>query len=380
MDRMTIVTIQPGDSLYKIGKSYGVSVEQLVEANGIDPHKYLVVGDSLIVPSPREKSGPLMVNGYAYPFIDREVLQKTLPYLTYLSIFSYGVTEEGGLVPPPLGDEELIEAARAAGVAPMMVLTTVDESGGFNSERAVSLLENTDRRARLAEELRRVIEEKGYYGVDVDMEYIPGNLRQDYVDFVAYLKEQLAPHPVFVALAPKTSREQRGLLYEAHDYAGMGEAADMALIMTYEWGYAFGPPMAVAPLPNVEQVMNFAVGEIPKEKLLMGMPNYGYDWPIPFNKANPARSIGNYEGVAIARKYGAEIQYDETAQAPWFRYYDARGNQHEVWFEDARSYQAKLGLVRDLGIAGVSIWNVMRWYKPLYTLLNGYFDIVKINR
>ena len=97
---MTIVTIQPGDSLYKIGKNYGVSVDQLVRANGIDPNKYLVVGDSLIVPGTREKQGTLEVNGYAYPFIERAVLKKTLPYLTYLSIFSYGVTPEGKPVPP----------------------------------------------------------------------------------------------------------------------------------------------------------------------------------------------------------------------------------------------------------------------------------------
>ncbi len=374
---MTIVTIQPGDSLYKIGKNYGVSVEQLVKANGVDPHKYLVIGDSLIVPSPREKRGKLEVNGYAYPFIERSALQKALPYLTYLSIFSYGVTPEGGLVPPS-GDQELIDAARAQGVAPMLVLTTVDESGGFNSERAVSLLENDAYRTRLVQELKAVIEQKGYYGVDVDMEFIPGRLRQNYVDFVAYLEQELQPHPVFIALAPKTSREQKGLLYEAHDYAGMGAAADRTLIMAYEWGYTYGPPMAVAPMRNVEQVMRFAVEEIPAEKILMGLPNYGYDWRLPYEKGRPARSIGNYEAVAIARKYGAEIQYDETAQSPWFYYYNNRGDRHEVWFEDARSYQAKLGLAGELGVKGVSIWNIMRYFQPLYTLLDGYFDIVKI--
>ncbi len=375
---MTIVTIQPGDSLYKIGKTYGVSVEQLVRANGIDPNKYLVVGDSLIVPSPEEKSGPLEVNGYAYPFIDREVLRKTLPYLTYLSIFSYGVTDEGALV-PLRDDEPLIEMAKNAGVAPLLVLTTVDESGGFNSERAVRILESGESRQRLADELRAVIAQKGYYGVDVDMEYIPGRLREDYTALVEFLKKELAPHPVFIALAPKTSRDQPGLLYEAHDYAGMGQAADRTLIMTYEWGHTYGPPLAVAPLPNVARVMDFAVGEIPREKLLMGLPNYGYDWTLPYEQGQPARSIGNYEGVAIARKYGAEIQFDETAESPWFRYYDTRKRQHEVWFEDARSYQAKLALVRELGIKGVSIWNLMRFFQPLYTLLDGYFDIVKLS-
>ena len=374
---MTIVTIQPGDSLYKIGKNYGVSVDQLVRANGIDPYKYLVVGDSLIVPSTRDKNGSLRVNGYAYPFIDREALRKSLPYLTYLSIFSYGVTAEGGLVPPQ-GDEELIRAALAAGVQPMLVLTTVDDSGGFNSERAVSIMESDAYRARLAEQLKAVVEQKGYYGVDVDMEFIPGRLRQNYVDFVAYLERELAPHPVFVALAPKTSRDQRGLLYEAHDYAGMGAAADRALVMAYEWGYTYGPPMAVAPFSKVEQVMNFAVEEIPTHKILMGIPNYGYDWRLPYEKGRPARSIGNYEAVALARKYGAEIQYDETAQTPWFRYYNHRGEQHEVWFEDARSYQAKLGLAANLGVKGISIWNIMRYFQPLYSILDGYFNIVKI--
>ncbi len=375
---MTVVTIRPGDSLYKIGKSYGVSVDQLVAANGIDPNKYLVIGDSLIVPSPEEKSGPLVVNGYAYPFIDREVLKKTLPYLTYLSVFSHGVDDEGGLVPPQADDREVVAMARAAGVVPILVLTTVDESGGFNSQRSVRLLESADRRTRLVEELKQVLREKGYGGVDVDMEYIPGQFRQDYTDLVSFLARELAPMPVFIALAPKTSREQRGLLYEAHDYAGMGRAANRSLVMTYEWGHTYGPPMAVAPIDQVERVLNYAVTEIPPQKILMGLPNYGYDWRLPYEQGIPARSIGNYEAVAIARKYGAEIQYDEVAQSPWFRYYDKRGQQHEVWFEDARSYQAKLSLLRSLELGGVSIWNVMRFFQPLYTLLDGYFDIVKL--
>jgi len=375
---MTVVTIQPGDSLYQIGKRYGVSVEQLVAANGVDPNKYLVIGDSLIIPSPEEKSGPLIVNGYAYPFIDREVLRKTLPYLTYLSVFSYGVDDEGGLVPPQADDREVLMMARSAGVVPILVLTTVDESGGFNSQRSVRLLESADRRARLAAQLKQVIREKGYGGVDVDMEYIPGSFRQAYTDLVSYLAGELAPLPVMIALAPKTSREQRGLLYEAHDYMGMGAAAERALVMTYEWGHTYGPPMAVAPINQVERVLNYAVTEIPPQKILMGLPNYGYDWRLPYEQGTPARSIGNYEGVALARKYGAEIQYDETAQAPWFRYYDKRGQQHEVWYEDARSYRAKLNLLRSLGLGGVSIWNVMRFFQPLYTLLDSYFNIVKL--
>ena len=372
---MKVITIRPGDTLYQLGKEYGLTVDQLVAANGIDPHKYLVVGDSLIIPAPVEKT-PLEVNGYAYPFIDRMVLRQSLPYLTYLSIFSYGVTEEGGLT-PLRDDEPLIAMAKSHGVVPMLVLTTVDESGGFNSERSVRILENGTARQRLADELRAVLNQKGYYGVDVDMEYIPGRLREDYTALIEFLKKELEPHPVFIALAPKTRRDQPGLLYEAHDYTGMGRAADRTLIMTYEWGHTYGPPMAVAPLPNVRQVLDFAVSEIDPQTILMGIPNYGYDWMLPYEQGRPARSIGNYEAVALARKYGAEISFDEVAQSPWFRYYDKERRQHEVWFEDARSYRAKLRTAQKLGLRGVSIWNLMRYYRPLFTLLDGTFRIVK---
>ncbi len=374
---MTIVTIQPGDSLYKIGKNYGVSVDQLVKANGIDPNRYLVIGDSLIIPSPEEKTQSIHVNGFAYPFIDREVLKKTLPYLTYLSIFSYGISNEGELVKLD-NDTDMIKMAREQNVAPVLVLTTVDESGGFNSDRAVKLLRSQENQQHIADQLKAVIREKDYYGVNVDMEYIPAAYRQAYVDFVEFLRKELAPHPVFASLAPKTSGEQRGLLYEAHDYDGIGEAADQVIIMSYEWGYTYGPPMAVAPIGKVEQVMNYATQRIPPEKILMGLPNYGYDWRLPFERGRPARSISNTEAIYLARKYGAEIQYDDEAQSPTFRYYDTRAQQHEVWYEDARSYQAKLALAKSLNLNGVSIWNIMRFFQPLYTLLDGYFNIVKI--
>ena len=70
-----------------------------------------------------------------------------------------------------------------------------------------------------------------------------------YAAFIARMRESLSPLglPVFVALVPKTSADQRGDLYEGHDYRLLGEAADFVFLMTYEWGYTYGPPMAVAP-------------------------------------------------------------------------------------------------------------------------------------
>ena len=165
-------------------------------------------------------------------------------------------------------------------------------------------------------------------------------------------------------------------MYEAHDYAALGAAADYVLLMTYEWGYTYGPPMAVAPLPNVRRVLDYAVTEIPPEKICLGIPNYGYDWPLPYRQGETqAQSLSNQEAVAAAVAYGAAIQYDETAQSPWFRYTAADGAIHEVWFEDARSISEKLRLIRLYGLHGAGYWNLDRPFPQGWTVLNALWDV-----
>ena len=178
---------------------------------------------------------------------------------------------------------DLIGTARDGGVAPVMLLTTIDQQGKFSSQNAVAILSDPQKQDILIDNIMVEINAKGYMGLDVDFEYIPPEQRENYAKFLRKLKAQLSELglPLFVALAPKTSADQPGLLYEAHDYRLLGSIADYSLIMTYEWGYTYGPPMAVAPLDKVAEVMRFAVTQIPPEKLFMGIPNYGYDWTLP---------------------------------------------------------------------------------------------------
>ena len=181
-----------------------------------------------------------------------------------------------------------------------------------------------------------------------------------------------------VSLAPKTSADQKGLLYEAHDYAALGSAADYAFLMTYEWGYTYGPNMAVAPLNKVEEVVRYAVSEIPPDKLLMGVPNYGYDFKLPFVRGeSQAQSIGNQAAVELAREKGADIQYDTVAQAPFFRYTEDNVI-HEVWFEDARSVDASLSLAQQFTLTGVGYWNIMRYFAQNWAVLNSRFRILEM--
>jgi spore germination protein len=146
---------------------------------------------------------------------------------------------------------------------------------------------------------------------------------------------------------------------------------------SYEWGYTYGPPMAVAPLPNVRAVLDYAVTEIPRSKILLGVPNYGYDWPLPFVQSTTrAQSISNQRGIELAIRYGIPIQFDETAQSPHFDYTDALGTEHTVWFEDARSMDAKLRLIAEYGLLGAGYWNLMRPFSQTWLVLASLFDIV----
>lgn len=139
--------------------------------------------------------------------------------------------------------------------------------------------------------------------------------------------------------------------------------------------YKYGPNMAVAPINMVRRVVDYAITEIPPEKIDLGIPNYGYDWPLPFIRGETvARTIGNVEAVQIAIRHGAVIQFDDTAQSPFFRYIED-GIEHEVWFEDVRSITAKFDLITEYNLRGAGYWQLMRWWRANWTLLASRFWI-----
>ena len=301
-----------------------------------------------------------LVNGYAYPSISEETLSWWLPRLTWLSAFSYGFTAEGRLV--NLEDENLVTAATAAGVRPMMVLTPLDAEGRFNDNIAAAVFEDPEAQTNLIDNIEANLHAKNMGGVDFDFEYIPRVYAADYVELVARTQRLLSPQGYLtsVALAPKVRADQPGVLYEGHDYAGMGRAADYCLLMTYEWGYTYGEPMAVSPINHVRRVLEYGLTEIPAEKILMGMSNYGYDWALPFVRGeSKAEKLTNYQAQARAEYYGVPVEWDENAQAPFYTYATPAGVKHVVWFENERSWQARLALVAEYGLAGISIWNIM---------------------
>lgn len=376
---MTIYVVQPEDTVDSIAQSYQVSVQDVIYINQLVYPYALAIGQAILLPTVSEEpEGRVVVtNGYAYPFINQSVLESTLPFLTNLSIFSYGFTGQGQLIPPPLNDTWMIAAAAQMDVNAILTLTPMDAEGRFSNILIHEMVNSEEAKQTLIENLLVTMEEKGYQGVDVDFEYILPEDRDAFTTFVAELTKVMNAngYETSVALAPKTSSEQKGLLYEGKDYGGLGAAANSVLLMTYEWGFAYGPPMAVAPINKVRQVVEYAVTQIPVDKINLGIPNYGYDWPLPFEQGvTKATTLGNVQAVQLAIEHGAVIGFDETAQSPYFHYIE-NGVEHEVWFEDVRSMQAKFNLVKEFSLRGMGYWQIMRLFLANWILLDDQFVI-----
>ncbi|MBO5766891.1 MAG: LysM peptidoglycan-binding domain-containing protein [Clostridia bacterium] len=369
-------TVALGETLFSIASRYGVSINQIYRNNlFLNGSPSVSVGQTLFIDIEREPLGSFATGGYAYPFVSQALLRRALPFMSSLMPFTYGFREDGTLVIPD--DEAMISAALDYGTEPIMHLSTLTDNDNFSVELANTLFDSPALQATLLDAVISNMQSKGYTSLDVDFEFLGRENAVRYAEFISYCVSRLHPYGygVMTALAPKTSDSQQGALYEGHDYALLGEAADAVLLMTYEWGYTYGPPMAVSPIKPVRDVVDYALTRIPAEKILLGISNYGYDFTLPYIQGvSRATSVSTKRAFSLASEYGAEIFFDGNALAPYFDY-TADGKAHRVWFEDVRSISARLRLMAEKGLRGALWWNLDRENNQSLIAINDLIDI-----
>ncbi len=370
--------VRPGDNLWIIAQRWGTTVQAIIQANQLTDPNLIYPGQVLNIP---EKSKPIIdVNAFSTHYGEtgaREV-RSVGRHLTYLSPFGYRIKEDGSL--EPVNDDALIQAAIANQVVPMMAITNFS-ARELGSTLAHTILSSTDLQDKLLNNIVATMRSKGYRGLNIDFENVLPRDRELYNQFLRRAVNRLHAENFFVSssLAPKTSGEQKGLLYEAHDYRAHGEILDFVVLMTYEWGYRLGPPQAISPIDQIRAVINYAVTVIPRNKILMGFQLYARDWLLPHIQGQEAETFSVQEAVRRAVQYGAAIQYDPRTQSPFYRYTDERGRAHEVWFEDARSAQAKFDLVKNYSLRGISYWVLGYPFPQNWLLLEDNFRVRKLS-
>ncbi|MFB5760855.1 LysM peptidoglycan-binding domain-containing protein [Paenibacillus medicaginis] len=372
--------VQRGDSLWSIARRFGMTYQELARVNGISPGQSLSVGFRLYIP-PRSRVSAEF-NAYVEPRGEAvapglvEGARAAAPHLTYLAPFSFQALRDGSLKEPLLNDFPQI--ARANRVVLMMVITN-QENDQFSSELGRILLNDIPVQNRFLDNIVAAASQYGFRDIHFDFEFLRPTDREAYNNFLRKAKTRFQRQGwlMSTALAPKTSATQAGHWYEAHDYRAHGEIADFVVIMTYEWGYSGGPAQAVSPIGPVRRVIEYALTEMPASKIMMGQNLYGYDWTLPFVQGTVARAVSPQQAIGIAADNNVAIQYSTRAQAPFFRYTNGQGREHEVWFEDARSIQAKFDLVKELGLRGMSYWKLGLSFPQNWLLIEDNFDVVK---
>jgi spore germination protein len=261
--------VQQGDTLWRVAQRYGTTIQTLLKVNNIDNPNLIRPGTVLIIP--RKQRPTIDVNAYIYILGEDAVpiVEDSGEHLTYLGPFAYRIREDGSL--QAIRDTEAVNTAIAEGVIPMMCITNF-LSTELGENLAHVVLSSPDIQAVLLQNVINIMREKRYRGLNIDFENVLPNDRELYNQFMQRAVDRLHEEGYFVssALAPKLSAEQQGLLYTAHDYPAHGRIADFVILMTYEWGWRFGPPQAISPLNQIKRVLDYAVSVMPRNKIFFG--------------------------------------------------------------------------------------------------------------
>jgi len=285
-----------------------------------------------------------------------------------ISAFSYTVERDGSLTAnDPVNDAVLVDLARANDIH---VVPTV--SSTWDSRNIIQMLKDPKLRARHIEAIMQVARSPLIDGIDIDYENLPPESRQGFGEFIALLANALHTEgkTLSVTVPAKVRSDDGGTLSHFADYAALGRVADQIRIMAYEYHGKNGGPGPNAPIWWMRQVIAYAVTQVPREKIILGIHLYGYDWG---GKETPALWWSDTQ--ALKTRYGGVERFVES---------DARGvvgesvltytlirspcppdffdcapyveEKHTVWFVDARYVALAWDSVREFGLGGMVMW------------------------
>lgn len=373
-------TVQEGETLLQIANKNNVTVIQLLRNNPyLADREIIYPGETIVISYDTNKIRTIATSGYAYSFINKDILKKTLPFLTYLTVFNYRVVERGVLI--DIDDREIIALAKAYGVAPMMMISTISEKGTGSSEVAYHIYENPEYQENLFSNVVNMLKAKGYYGLNIYLQFLRPENRTLVDNYIKRFSQRVreAGFRILITVSPRVYYDGTSITFEKIDYSTIAQNVDGMLFLSYDWAYSFGPPASATPINIVKEVLDYVITVVPPEKIFLGFPVIGYDWQLPFIPGETiAKAITTDTAIELAALANVAIQYNETSQAPYYFYTNEIQELHIVWFKDARSINALASLVPQYNLQGISIWNIMRFFAQMWFVINTQYDIERI--
>lgn len=214
------------------------------------------------------------------------------------------------------------------------------------------------------------LKKRGYKELCLDIEGVRYENKERYTDFIGRIAENLhgAGFSLSISIPAKTGNSKDSTWSGAYDYNLLGKIVDRIIIMAYDFHWPGGPPGPIAPINWLQDVIDYAIIEIPLEKIYFALGLYGYDWLL--NQEERGRGLVYRQIEELARKYKREIEWDQESRSPYLKY-ELNGVEHEVWFENRCSIESKLKLLKEFQLRGVVFWRPGQEDPEVWELFKG---------
>ena len=314
---------------------------------------------------------PLNVFAFYYGLNEQA---KGYPYLksygniiSHVEIFQIAIQDNGTLLGQP--SQRLINEAHAMGIKVLLTVSNLTPQGLFSTALLGRLVRDQDFANLVWQNIRNILVEYQYDGVNLDLEKAAPTDRSLFSQLIQTWSTLFHQGNFLVTIdvPAKSSSEPLAIWGGSFDYQAIGQVVDEVILMTYEEHWPGGPPGSVASLPWVTGVLNYALATIPPQKISLGIPLYGYDWPEIGN----AQALSYQRAIGMAQFYGAQLLWDATQHSMYFSY-EVMGVHHTVYFEDPRSLKDKLDLASSSGLQSVALWNMNLSYPLAWEVLRPY--------
>lgn len=370
--------IQEGDTLGTIADKFDTTISQLLRNNPyLSDREYIYPGETIVIKYTDEKAITIEINSYAYPFISRDILRKTLPFLTYLTVMGYKVTAEGEI--NNIEDTEIIQMAKVYEVAPIMLLDALSSSMEEEIYVIKSILSNKEKQEQLINNLILIMETKGYSGVNINTPYIKPSDRSIYESFFMNLYERLSKlgYRVYNTFTIRAFQLLSGTIYTGLDYSVISRNVDGIIMITYDFGYSEGIPPGSFSLEIFSRFFGNVTEYIPSKKILMGFSVIGYVWEFPYiSGGTRGVAVSFTSAIELAALNNSIVEFDDVNNIAYFQYIS--DGEYIVRFWDARSVDNFVKFVPYYGLSGVSVWNIMSWFPQMWLVINSQYSIKKV--
>ncbi len=367
--------VEEGDTLASIAEKKGISVLQLLRNNPyIINREFIYPGESLVIQFQDEKIMKIATNGYVFPHVELNILEKNLLFLTYVSIFSYFATADGSI--EDIDDIDIIELARMYGVAPVMIISFTEEAEDARSEIVHNILTDEFSKKRFIDNIYTIVQQKGYEAINLSFTYIRTEDVTYFENFIVEISERFHREgiEVFVTFTPRTFELNSETLSKEVEYSLINKSVDEIYILSYDWASETSMMAVTTPFYFVRSVMELFTSRIPPEKIMMGATTIGYLWQLPyFEGISKTNSINYNNAILLASETSSTIYYNEENVSSYFYY--SNPNLHLVYFRDARGFVAYNQMMPDFGLHGIALWNVMYDITQIFFILNTQYEI-----